>query len=77
MLFRADRDYPLAIQLLHSYIALSNPAEEAPIFKAHYLLGELLEKQNNRPAAAEEYRAALSMAHSFRPAQDALKRVTR
>jgi tetratricopeptide (TPR) repeat protein len=77
MLFRADRDYPLAIQLLHSYIALSNPAEEAPVFKAHYLLGELLEKQNNRPAAAEEYRAALSMAHSFRPAQDALKRVTR
>jgi tetratricopeptide (TPR) repeat protein len=77
MLFHADRDYPIAIELLHSYIGLTDTAEEAPVFKAHYLLGELLEKQNDRPGAAEEYRAALSMAHSFRPAQDALKRVTR
>ena len=76
MLFRAGRDYPLAIQLLHSYIASSNTVEEAPVFKAHYLLGELLEKQGEGPAAAEEYRTALSLAHSFRPAQDALKRVT-
>ena len=77
MLFRAGRDYPLAIQLLRSYLASSNTVEEAPAFKAHYLLGELLEKQGDRSAAAEEYRAALSMAHSFRPAQDALNRVTR
>jgi tetratricopeptide (TPR) repeat protein len=77
MLFRAGRDYPIAIQLLRSYLAFSNTVEEAPVFKAHYLLGELLEKQGDHPAAAEEYRAALSIAHSFRPAQDALKRVTR
>ncbi len=77
MLFGADRDYPLAIKLLRSYLGFSNTAEEAPVFKAHYLLGELLEKQGDGPAAAEEYRMALSMAHSFRPAQDALKRVTR
>src|ERR1700691_4003659 len=77
MLFRAGRDYPLAIQLLRSYLASSNTVEEAPVFKAHYLLGELLEKQGDGPAAAEEYRAALSMAHTFRPAQDALNRVTR
>ena len=77
MLFRAGLDYPLAIQLLHSYIASSNTVEEAPVFKAHYLLGELLEKRGERPAAAEEYRTALSLAHSFRPAQDGLKRVTR
>ncbi|MFZ0997522.1 MAG: tetratricopeptide repeat protein [Candidatus Sulfotelmatobacter sp.] len=77
MLFRAGLDYPLAIQLLRSYLGSSNTVEEAPAFKAHYLLGELLEKQSARADAAEEYRAALSMAHSFRPAQDALKRVTR
>src|SRR5271156_4353797 len=77
MLLRTGRDYPLAIQLLRSYLASSNTVEEAPAFKAHYLLGELLEKQGDRPAAAEEYRAALSMAESFRPAQDALKRVAR
>jgi tetratricopeptide (TPR) repeat protein len=77
MLFRAGRDYPVAIRLLRRYVALPNPAEEAPVFKADYLLGELLEKQGDRAGAAEEYRAALSMAHSFRPAQDGLKRVTR
>jgi tetratricopeptide (TPR) repeat protein len=77
MLLRTGRDYPLAIQLLRRYIACPNTVEEAPVFKAHYLLGEVLEKQGDRPAAAEEYRAALAMAHSFRPAQDGLKRVTR
>jgi tetratricopeptide (TPR) repeat protein len=77
MLFRAGLDSPLAIQLLRNYIAFSNTVEEAPVFKAHYLLGELLEKQGDRTGAAEEYRTALSMAHNFRPAQEGLKRVTR
>jgi tetratricopeptide (TPR) repeat protein len=77
MLFRDGRDYPLAIELLRSYLGFSNTVEEAPVFKAHYLLGELLEKRGDRAGAAEEYRTALSMAHSFRPAQDALKRVAR
>jgi len=77
ILLRAGRDYPMAIRLVRRYIALPNTVEEAPVFKAHVLLGELLEKQGNRPAAAEEYRAALAMAHGFRPAQEALKRVTR
>ena len=50
MLFHAGRDYPLAIQFLRSYLALSNTVEEAPVFKAHYLLGELLEnKATARP----------------------------
>jgi hypothetical protein len=77
MLLRTARDYPMAIRLVRRYIALPNTVEEAPVFKAHTLLGELLEKQGDRPAAAEEYRAALSLAHAFRPAQEGLKRVTR
>jgi len=77
ILLRAARDYPLAIRLVRRYIALPNTVEEAPVFKAHVLLGELLEKQGDRAAAAEEYRAALAMAHSYRQAQDGLKRVTR
>jgi tetratricopeptide (TPR) repeat protein len=76
MLLRAGREYPLAIRLVRRYLA-SGTVEEAPAFKAHNLLGELLEKQGDRPAAAEEYRAALAMAHTFRPAQEGLKRVTR
>src|SRR6266851_555170 len=77
MLLRTGRDAPMAIRLLRRYIALPNTVEEAPVFKAHTLLGDLLEKQGDRPAAAEEYRAALAMAHTFRQAQDGLKRVTR
>lgn len=74
---RTGRDYSVAIRLLRRYIALPNTVEEAPVFKAHCLLGDLLEKQGERSAAAEEYRAALLLAHSYRPAQDGLKRVTR
>jgi tetratricopeptide (TPR) repeat protein len=77
MLLRAGRDYPMAIRFLRRYVASSTTVEEAPVFKARYLLGQLLEKQGDRPAAAEEYRAALALAHTFRPAQDGLKRMTR
>src|SRR5258706_4032380 len=77
MLQRTGRDAPMAIRLLRRYIISPNTEEEAPVFKAHNMLGELLEKQGDRPAAAEEYRAALAMAHNFRLAQDGLKRVTR
>ena len=73
LLLRTERDYPLAVRLLRRYLAV--PVEEGPAFKAHDLLGRLLEKQGNRPAAAEEYRAALSMAHTYARAQEGLKRV--
>ena len=76
MLSRTGRDNPMAIRLLRRYIASSNTVEEAPVFKAHCLLGELLEKQGERPAAAEQYRAALTMAHSYGQAQEGLKRAT-
>ncbi|MGA8616932.1 MAG: tetratricopeptide repeat protein [Candidatus Sulfotelmatobacter sp.] len=76
ILLRARRDYPLAVRLLRRYIS-STTVEEAPVFKAHYLLGELFEKQGDCSAAAAEYRTALAMAHSYHLAQDGLKRVRR
>ena len=76
VLLRTGRDYALGVRLLRRYLS-SPPAEEAPVFKAHYLLGELLEKQGDRQAAAEEYRAAFALAHNFTGAQEALKRVER
>jgi tetratricopeptide (TPR) repeat protein len=75
MLLRTGRDLPLAVRLLRRY--LSSPVEEGPAFKAHDLLGKLLEKQGDWQAAAEEYRAALSLAHNYRWAQEDLKRVDR
>jgi tetratricopeptide (TPR) repeat protein len=77
LLLRTGRDYSMAIRLARRYIASSDTVEEAPVFKTHTLLGELLEKQGDRPAAAAEFRAALAMAHTYRPAQEGLKRVTR
>src|SRR5258706_8333571 len=76
MLYRAGRRYPFAIELLHRYLA-SGPVEAAPAFKAHYLLGMLLEKQGDKAGAAREYRASLALVRNFGMAQQALNRVAR
>jgi cytochrome c-type biogenesis protein CcmH/NrfG len=73
-LIRAERNYPMAVQLLRRYLD-SNTVEEAPAFKAHYLLGTALEKQGDKAGAAKEYRTALSLARNFSLAQEALNRV--
>jgi tetratricopeptide (TPR) repeat protein len=75
MLYRSRRDYPLATELLHRYLA-AGPVEAAPAFRAHYLLGMLLEKQGDKIGAAQEYRASLLLVRNFGMAQQALNRVT-
>ena len=74
MLYRAGRSYPFAAEMLRRYLA-SGPVEAAPAFKAHYLLGMLLEKQGDKAGAAQEYRASLSLVRNFGLAQQALNRV--
>lgn len=76
MLYRLGRRSPFAIELLHRYLA-SGPVEAAPAFKAHYLLGMLLEKQGDKAGAAREYRASLALVRNFGLAQQALNRVAR
>jgi tetratricopeptide (TPR) repeat protein len=73
-LFHAGRAYPFAIELLQRYLT-EGPVEEAPAFKAHYLLGTILEKQGDKAGAAREYRASLSLARNFGLAQQALNRI--
>jgi tetratricopeptide (TPR) repeat protein len=73
MLLRSKHDLPQATQLLRRY--LSSTVEAAPAFKAHYLLGTALEQQGDKPAAAQEYRASLSLAKTFALAQTALDRL--
>jgi len=75
-LIRAGRNYPLAVELLRRYLA-SDTVEEAPAFKAHYLIGTALEKQGDKQGAAQEYRTALSFAKHYSLAQEALNRVGR
>jgi cytochrome c-type biogenesis protein CcmH/NrfG len=74
ILARAKREIPLAAQLVRRYLS-GDTVEDAPAFKAHYLLGKLLESQGNKQAAAEEYRSALSLATNYSPARDALNRL--
>jgi tetratricopeptide (TPR) repeat protein len=74
-LLRTGRSFPFATELLRRYLA-TGPVEEAPAFKAHYLLGVLLEKQGDKTGAAAEYRASLSLARNFGLAQQALNRVS-
>jgi Tfp pilus assembly protein PilF len=75
MLHRAGRGYPLAAEMLRRYLA-AGPVEAAPAFRAHYLLGMLLEKQGDKVGAGREYRTSLSLARNFGLAQQALNRVT-
>ena len=75
-LIQTQRNLPAAADLLRRYLS-SDMVEDAPAFKAHYLLGTLLERQGDTRAAAQEYRNALSLARDFSPAQDALKRLDR
>jgi tetratricopeptide (TPR) repeat protein len=77
VLLRSGRNFPAAVQFLRRYLALKFKVEEAPAFKAHYLLGTALEKQGDKQAAAQEYRAALSLAKGFSRAQEALDRLNR
>jgi len=74
ILFRSGRSFPFAVELLQRYLA-TGPVEEAPAFKAHYLLGVLLEKQGDKASAARQYRASLALARNFGLAQQALNRV--
>jgi tetratricopeptide (TPR) repeat protein len=73
VLLKGGRDYPLAVRLLRRY--LESPVEEGPAFRAHDLLGQLLEKQGDRSGAAAEYRSALSLSHTYVRAQEDLKSV--
>jgi len=75
LLFQAGRNFPGAIALLQKYLANGSQPEAAPAYHAHYLLGQIFEKQGNRQASAAEYRTALSLAREFDPARTALQRV--
>lgn len=77
ILIRTGHNVPEAVQLLNSYLNSKAQVEQAPAFKAHYLLGSANEKLGDKQKAAAEYRSALELAREFQPAQQALERVNR
>jgi tetratricopeptide (TPR) repeat protein len=77
VLVHAGQDQPMAVQFLRRYLSSDSSAEDNPLYKAHYLLGTLLEQSGDKPGAAQEYRASLNLAKGFSTAQTALNRINR
>ena len=75
VLISAGHNLTQAELLLRRYLSSGATVEDAPVFKAHYLLGTILEGAGDKQAAAEQYREALSLSKNFSPAREALKRM--
>jgi tetratricopeptide (TPR) repeat protein len=74
-LLRAGRNMSGAAEILRRYIRGDEHIEKAPVFKAHYVLGNVLARQGDKQGAASEYQAALSLARDYKPAREALKKL--
>ena len=74
-LFQSGRDFPSAVQYLKKYLDSGAMVEDAPAFRAHYLLGQIYEKSGKKSDAVTEYKASLGLASGFTPASKALDRL--
>jgi tetratricopeptide (TPR) repeat protein len=61
----------LAEKALREYLASPAKTDEAPAFKVHLQLGDLLKKRGDTAGAEQEYAAALALAPNFAPARKA------
>jgi tetratricopeptide (TPR) repeat protein len=77
LLMHAGRNFAGAAQMLRHYVGQEDMSEDGPAFQARYLLGVLLEKQGKKKEAAAEFQAATEMASQYKPARDALARISR
>lgn len=75
LLLRVGRNLPLAATLLRRYIDQGEKSEDAPVFQAQHLLGQILEKTGDVQGAKLAYLAARSAASDFAPPNAALKRL--
>jgi tetratricopeptide (TPR) repeat protein len=73
LLLSTGRNLGEAERLLRAYLDGERTEERAPVFRAHFLLGQVLLKKGEREKAAAEYRAALHLAANYHPAADALR----
>jgi tetratricopeptide (TPR) repeat protein len=68
----AHQSPELAETLLRSYLSSSAKTDDAPAFKVHVQLGDLLAHQGDPAAAHREYAAALALASNYVPARKAM-----
>jgi tetratricopeptide (TPR) repeat protein len=73
ILTAAHRSPELAESLLRAYLASSAKTDEAPAFKVHLQLGDLLAHRGDLAGAHREYAAALALASNYAPARKAMQ----
>ncbi len=71
-LLQAGQNFPAAVQYVKTYLSSGALVEDAPAFRAHYLLGQIYEKSGDKAQASAEYQASLSLASGFGRARKAL-----
>jgi tetratricopeptide (TPR) repeat protein len=74
-LYLSGRDFPQAAQYLQKYLDSGGLVEDAPAFRAHYVLGQIYEKMGRGADATSEYQASLALASGFDRARKALDRL--
>lgn len=63
----------MAESLLRSYLQSAAKSDDAPAFKVHVQLGDLLQSHGDQAGAHREYAAAFSMAPDYAPARKAFQ----
>lgn len=61
-----------AIPVLRTYLARGQQSDQAPAFRVHTMLGEMLASQGDRANARREFQQALALAAGYAPAQKGL-----
>jgi tetratricopeptide (TPR) repeat protein len=64
---RSGRELDLASALVRTYLNGGHLSEAAPAFRAHWLLGDLLEMRGDHAAAQVEYSTATALAKNYKP----------
>jgi tetratricopeptide (TPR) repeat protein len=73
ILTSADRSPELAENLLRMYLASSAKSDDAPAFKVHLQLGELLAHRGDLAGAHVEFATAFALAPNYVPARKAMQ----
>lgn len=68
-----NRSPQLAEDLLREYLSSSAKSDDAPSFKVHVQLGDLLAHQGDATSAHREYAAAAALASNYAPARKSLQ----
>jgi tetratricopeptide (TPR) repeat protein len=70
ILYRCNKNLPLAAKLFTQYLAGSPKTEEAPAFVAHARLAHIDAQLGDMAAARREREAAVELAHNYQPGHD-------